>query len=68
MARDMQTNWMTNTCAGSSAALWRRTARGDDITTDALVPARLTGSAVIIAKEAGVVAGLPVAAAVFRCR
>ncbi len=38
---------------------------GDDITTDALVPPDLTGSAVIIAKEAGVVAGLPVAAAVF---
>ena len=38
---------------------------GDDITTDALVPSDLTGSAVITAKEAGVVAGLPVAAAVF---
>jgi len=38
---------------------------GDDITTDALVPPDLTGSAVIIAKEAGIVAGLPVAAAVF---
>jgi nicotinate-nucleotide pyrophosphorylase (carboxylating) len=39
---------------------------GEDITTDALVPPELRGSAVIVAKEAGVVAGLPVAAAVFR--
>jgi len=38
---------------------------GEDITTDALVPPELRGSAVIVAKEAGVVAGLPVAAAVF---
>jgi len=41
-------------------------AAGDDITTAALVPPELTGSAVIITKEAGVVAGLPVAVAVFR--
>jgi len=38
---------------------------GEDITTDALVPPELRGSAVIVVKEAGVVAGLPVAAAVF---
>jgi len=38
---------------------------GEDVTTDALVPPELRGSAVIVAKEAGVVAGLPVAAAVF---
>jgi nicotinate-nucleotide pyrophosphorylase (carboxylating) len=38
---------------------------GEDITTDALVPPEQKGSAVIVAKEAGVVAGLPVAAAVF---
>ena len=38
---------------------------GEDITTDALVPPEMRGSAVIVAKEAGVVAGLPVAAAVF---
>jgi len=38
---------------------------GEDITTDAVVPPELRGSAVIVAKEAGVVAGLPVAAAVF---
>jgi nicotinate-nucleotide pyrophosphorylase (carboxylating) len=38
---------------------------GEDITTDALVPPELRGSAVIVAKEAGIVAGLPVAAAVF---
>jgi len=37
----------------------------EDITTDALVPPEMRGSAVIVAKEAGVVAGLPVAAAVF---
>jgi len=38
---------------------------GEDVTTNALVPPELRGSAVIVAKEAGVVAGLPVAAAVF---
>ena len=38
---------------------------GEDITTDTLVSPELRGSAVIVAKEAGVVAGLPVAAAVF---
>lgn len=37
-----------------------------DVTTEALVPADLTGSAVIVAKQAGVITGLPVAAAVFR--
>ena len=38
---------------------------GNDITTEALIPPDLRGSAVVVAKEAGVVAGLPVAAAVF---
>ncbi|MGD0115715.1 MAG: carboxylating nicotinate-nucleotide diphosphorylase [Dehalococcoidia bacterium] len=38
----------------------------DDVTTAALVPADLSGKAVLLAKQAGVVAGLPVAAAVFR--
>ncbi len=37
----------------------------DDVTTAALVPAELNGKAVLLAKQAGVVAGLPVAAAVF---
>jgi nicotinate-nucleotide pyrophosphorylase (carboxylating) len=37
----------------------------DDVTTAALVPPELTGKAVLLAKQAGVVAGLPVAAAVF---
>ena len=37
----------------------------DDVTTAALVPPDLTGKAVLLAKAAGVVAGLPVAAAVF---
>ncbi len=37
----------------------------DDVTTAALVPADLSGKAVLLAKQAGVVAGLPVAAAVF---
>jgi nicotinate-nucleotide pyrophosphorylase (carboxylating) len=38
----------------------------DDVTTDALVPRELAGKAVLLAKQAGVIAGLPVAAAVFR--
>ena len=38
----------------------------DDVTTGALVPPDLTGKAVLLAKQAGVIAGLPVAAAVFR--
>jgi nicotinate-nucleotide pyrophosphorylase (carboxylating) len=38
----------------------------DDVTTGALVPLDLTGKAVLLAKASGVVAGLPVAAAVFR--
>lgn len=38
----------------------------DDVTTGALVPPELEGKAELIAKQAGVVAGLPVAAAVFR--
>ena len=38
----------------------------DDVTTGALVPSDLTGKAVLLAKQAGVIAGLPVAAAVFR--
>jgi nicotinate-nucleotide pyrophosphorylase (carboxylating) len=38
----------------------------EDVTTGALVAPELRGSAVIVAKEAGVVAGLPVAAAVFQ--
>jgi len=38
----------------------------DDVTTGALVPPDLTGKAVLLAKQAGIVAGLPVAAAVFR--
>jgi nicotinate-nucleotide pyrophosphorylase (carboxylating) len=37
----------------------------DDVTTAALVPSALAGKAVFLAKQAGVVAGLPVAAAVF---
>jgi nicotinate-nucleotide pyrophosphorylase (carboxylating) len=37
----------------------------NDITTKALVPDEQTGRALIVAKEDGVVAGLPVAAAVF---
>jgi nicotinate-nucleotide pyrophosphorylase (carboxylating) len=38
----------------------------DDVTTAALVPPELSGKAVLLAKASGVVAGLPVAAAVFR--
>ncbi|HUS83034.1 MAG TPA: carboxylating nicotinate-nucleotide diphosphorylase [Dehalococcoidia bacterium] len=38
----------------------------EDVTTGALVPPELTGKAVILAKQAGVIAGLPVAEAVFR--
>lgn len=38
---------------------------GEDLTTLAIVPAGMLGEARIIAKEAGVIAGLPVAAAVF---
>jgi nicotinate-nucleotide pyrophosphorylase (carboxylating) len=38
----------------------------DDVTTGALVPSELRGKAALIAKQAGVVAGLPVVAAVFR--
>jgi nicotinate-nucleotide pyrophosphorylase (carboxylating) len=37
-----------------------------DITTQATVPGRATGEAVILAKAHGVLAGLPVAAEVFR--
>jgi nicotinate-nucleotide pyrophosphorylase (carboxylating) len=37
----------------------------NDITTDALVPPEQSGSGILLAKEAGVIAGLPVAAAVF---
>ncbi len=39
---------------------------GEDVTTGALVAPELRGSAVIVAREAGVAAGLPVAAAVFQ--
>jgi nicotinate-nucleotide pyrophosphorylase (carboxylating) len=38
----------------------------EDVTTGALVPPELHGKAVLLAKQAGIVAGLPVAAAVFR--
>ena len=38
----------------------------DDVTTGALVPPELAGKAAILAKQVGVIAGLPVAAAVFR--
>ncbi len=38
----------------------------DDVTTGALVPPDLTGKAILLAKQAGVIAGLPVAATVFR--
>jgi nicotinate-nucleotide pyrophosphorylase (carboxylating) len=38
----------------------------EDVTTGALVAPELRGSAVIVAKEAGIVAGLPVATAVFQ--
>ena len=38
----------------------------EDVTTGALVPPELTGKAMILAKQAGVIAGLPVAEAVFR--
>jgi len=38
----------------------------EDVTTGALVPRDLKGKAVLVAKQAGVIAGLPVAAAVFR--
>jgi nicotinate-nucleotide pyrophosphorylase (carboxylating) len=41
-------------------------AAAQDITTDALIPPDLSGRGIIIAKAAGVVAGLPAAAAVFR--
>ena len=37
-----------------------------DITTDAVVPPSLTGHAVILARETGVIAGLDIAALVFR--
>lgn len=47
------------------AALAEDAADGD-ITTQALVPPDLAGSATIVARQAGVAAGLPVAAAVFR--
>ncbi|MBI3977333.1 MAG: carboxylating nicotinate-nucleotide diphosphorylase [Chloroflexi bacterium] len=39
---------------------------GGDLTTLATVPAGTTGQGIVLAKEAGVVAGLPVAALVFR--
>jgi nicotinate-nucleotide pyrophosphorylase (carboxylating) len=38
----------------------------DDVATGALVPPELKGKAILLAKQAGVIAGLPVAAAVFR--
>jgi len=38
----------------------------DDVTTGALVPPDLTGKAILLAKQGGVIAGLPAAAAVFR--
>jgi len=38
----------------------------DDVTTGALVPPELMGKAGLLAKQAGVIAGLPVAEAVFR--
>ena len=38
----------------------------DDVTTGTLVPADLEGKAVLLAKQAGIIAGLPAAAAVFR--
>jgi nicotinate-nucleotide pyrophosphorylase (carboxylating) len=38
----------------------------DDVTTGALVPPDLEGKAVLMAKQAGVIAGLPVAAAIFQ--
>ncbi len=38
----------------------------DDVTTGALVPEDLRGKAVLVAKQPGVIAGLPVAAVVFR--
>ena len=38
----------------------------DDVTTLATVAADLRGRAVLVAKEAGIVAGLPVAAETFR--
>lgn len=41
-------------------------AASDDVTTGVLVAPDLDGKAVIVAKQAGVIAGLPVAAAVFR--
>jgi nicotinate-nucleotide pyrophosphorylase (carboxylating) len=37
----------------------------DDVTTAALVPSGLRGKAALVAKQVGIVAGLPVAAAVF---
>lgn len=37
----------------------------NDITTAALVPAEQTGTGILLAKEAGVIAGLPVVASVF---
>lgn len=38
----------------------------EDVTTGTLVPPYLKGKALLVAKQAGIVAGLPVAAAVFR--
>jgi nicotinate-nucleotide pyrophosphorylase (carboxylating) len=47
------------------AAALREDRAGEDVTSKALVPADASGSAMIRTKEAGVVAGLDVAAAVF---
>jgi nicotinate-nucleotide pyrophosphorylase (carboxylating) len=51
--------------AVAAAALAEDLAGGVDVTTEATVPAGLVGRARLVARDGGVVAGLPVAAAVF---
>jgi nicotinate-nucleotide pyrophosphorylase (carboxylating) len=49
----------------AAAALTEDLAGGSDVTTDATVPGGVRGQAEVVARAAGVVAGLPVAEAVF---
>jgi nicotinate-nucleotide pyrophosphorylase (carboxylating) len=49
-----------------AAALAEDLGAGGDITTDAIVPAEATGEAAIVARQAGVIAGLVLAEAAFK--
>jgi nicotinate-nucleotide pyrophosphorylase (carboxylating) len=49
-----------------AAALAEDLGAGGDITTDAIVPAEATGEAAIVARQAGVIAGLDLAEAAFK--